>query len=270
MSATLHQIADSLGRMPGILPWRQRRFSQSFEDGRFVGCCSGIFRTWEQAVSAAPETSPLGYDHAAGSEMYRDRLASIYPSDYPMMLWLQKTLSEGVRNVFDLGGHIGVSYYAYQQVLEFPTNLSWVVHDVPAVMDAGRSEASRLDPLHRLKFADSFLLAAQSDLLFTSGCLQYLRETLAQRLRTLPKLPQWVLVNLLPLHEKYEFWTVQSIGTAFCAYRIQQFQTFFADMAQIGYRPLDIWDNLEKDCWIAFEPEHSLDRYKGVAFKLNN
>jgi putative methyltransferase (TIGR04325 family) len=269
MSGKLHQAVEKLGRLPVILPWRRRKFSQRFQDGHAVGCCLGIFQNWEQAASAAPETRPLGYDHVAGSLMYRDRLVTIYPSDYPMMLWLQKALFEGVRKVFDLGGHIGLSYYAYQKVLQLPADLSWVVHDVPAVMQAGRQEAVQLDPMHRLSFSDDFLDAAQADLLFTSGCLQYLQETLAQRLGALPRRPQWVLVNLLPLHEEHEFWTVQSIGTAFCPYRIQQAHTFFADMSHLGYQPLDTWENLEKSCWIAFDPEHSLDRYHGVAFQLN-
>lgn len=270
MSGILHQAVDKLGRLPGILPRRRRKFYQRFQEGQAIGCCWGVFQTWAQAVDAAPTTRPLGYDHPAGAAMYRDRTTTIYPSDYPMMLWLQNALSEGVRKVFDLGGHIGLSYYAYQKTLHFPTDMSWVVHDVPAVMQAGRKEAAQHDPKHRLSFADGFQDAALADLLFTSGCLQYLEETLAQRLETLPHLPTWVLVNLLPLHEQFEFWTVQSIGPAFCAYRIQQTQTFFADMARIGYCPLDTWENLEKDCWVAFEPEHSLDRYHGIAFKLTN
>lgn len=268
MIEIFHRGFDRLGRLPGLLWWRRRRFFQRFERGYAVGCCSGIFQTWEQAASAAPATRPLGYDHEAGGTMYRDRLSTIFPSDYPMMVWLQKALAEGVRTVFDLGGHIGVSYYAYQKILNFPAELKWVVHDVPAVMQAGREDAVRRDIAHRLGFADSFLDAARADLLFTSGCLQYLQESLAQRLGTLPRLPPWVLVNLLPLHERHGYWTVQSIGTAFCPYHIQQKEAFFSDMSHLGYQPVDNWENLEKDCWIAFEPEHCLDRYHGVAFRL--
>jgi putative methyltransferase (TIGR04325 family) len=267
MSGKLHHVLDKLGRLPGVLSWRRRKFYQRFQQGYAKGCFWGVLQTYAQAVSAAPTTRPLGYDHPAGAAMYRDRI-TIYPSDYPMMLWLQKALGEGVRKVFDLGGHIGLSYYAYQKILQFSADVSWVVHDVPAVMQAGRQEAAQRDSMQRLSFADNFQDASQADLLFTSGCLQYLQETLAQRLGTLQKRPQWVLVNLLPLHEQFDFWTVQSIGTAFCAYRIQQTKTFFADMATLGYQPLDTWENLEKACWVAFEPEHSLDRYYGTAFKL--
>jgi putative methyltransferase (TIGR04325 family) len=76
------------------------------------------------------------------------------------------------------------------------------------------------------------------------------------------------LINLLPLHPQYHYWTVQSIGTAFCPYRIQHSETFFSDLARLGYRVEDRWENLEKECWVAFEPEHSLDRYHGAALRL--
>ena len=171
MSGKLHYVLDKLGDLPGILSWRRRKFYQRFQQGYAKGCFWGVFQTYAQAVSAAPTTRPLGYDHPAGAAMYRDRI-TIYPSDYPMMLWLQKALEKGVRKVFDLGGHIGLSYYAYQKILQFPVDVSWIVHDVPAVMQAGRQEAAQRDSMQRLSYADNFQDASQADLLFTSGCLQ--------------------------------------------------------------------------------------------------
>lgn len=265
----LHRAVDRLGRLPGLLQWRRRQFSKVFEAGHAIGCCLGVFASHAQATSACPTTRPLGYDHAAGAGMYRDRTHTVYPSDYPMMFWLQTALADGVRKVFDLGGHVGVAYYAYQKHLSFPADLSWSVHDVPTVMAAGRQEALQRDPTDRLVFVDHFEAADDADLLFTSGCLQYLPDTLAQRLAPLHQRPRWVLVNLLPLHPRHDYWTVQSIGTAYCPYHIQQTEAFFSAMEQLGYSRVDAWENLEKDCWIAFEPQHSLDRYFGAAFKLN-
>ena len=34
----------------------------------------------------------------------------------------------------------------------------------------------------------------------------------------------------------------------------------------LGYRLVDQWRNAEKRCEIAFEPEHSLDHYRGYHF----
>jgi putative methyltransferase (TIGR04325 family) len=268
MSGTLVNGLDTLGKLPGIYQWRKSRFDDAFTSSKAVGCCRGVFETYAQAAAATPKSRPLGYDNVDAAGMYHDRLGRVYPADYPMMLWLQKAFADGARNVLDLGGHIGIAYYAYQQLIDIPSDASWRVHDVPAVMVAGREEALSRDPARRLSFADDFESAADADLLFTAGCLQYLEQTLAQRLAGLKRRPKWLLVNLLPLHQQLDYWTVQSIGTAFCPYRIQREQTFFADLEQLGYRVEDKWENPEKSCWIAFEPEHSLDRYHGAALRL--
>jgi putative methyltransferase (TIGR04325 family) len=70
--------------------------------------------------------------------MYLERTKVIYPADYPVMFWLEKFIGEGCRKFFDLGGHIGVSYYAYQLHIGYPQDLRWTVCDVPAVVAKGR------------------------------------------------------------------------------------------------------------------------------------
>ena len=268
MNGRLVTALDRIAKLPGIHQLREARFNEAFVNGKAVGCCRGIFQSYAAAASAAPETRPLGYDHVDAAAMYHDRLERVYPSDYPMMLWLQKAFADGARQVLDLGGHIGVAYYAYQRMVPFPDDVAWRVHDVPAVMAAGRQEALSRDPSRRLSFADRFESGPDTGLLFTAGCLQYLEETLAQRIASLKRRQRWLLVNLLPLHPRFHYWTVQSIGTAFCPYRIQHSETFFSDLARLGYRLEDRWENLEKECWVAFEPEHSLDRYHGAALRL--
>ena len=269
MGEHLSKVRSFVGELPGVRQWRHARFRRLFDGGRAVGTCRGVFDSYEAAVAASPPSRPLGYDHDDAAEMYRDRIGQIYPSDYPMMFWLQHALAQGARRVFDLGGHIGLSYYSYATRMALPQDLSWQVCDVPAVVDHGRREAVARDGARRLQFTTDFAEAAQADVLFTAGCLQYLQETLAQRVSTLPRKPEWLLVNLLPLHPTRGYWTVQSIGTAYCPYRIQHDSGFFQDMHALGYRRLDRWENLEKRCWVAFDDAHSLDRYHGAAFRLD-
>jgi putative methyltransferase (TIGR04325 family) len=159
--------------------------------------------------------------------------------------------------VLHIGGHIGIAFYAYQKFLPFPADVRWTVSDVPAVVRAGRALAHERAPSGHLHFTEEFSEAASADLLFTSGCLQFLPETLGERLAALPQWPR-LLVNLLPLHEAW----------AYCPYRIQHAATFFSELEALGYQVIDCWDNLEKQCWIAFEPEHSLDRYCGAVLRL--
>lgn len=254
--------------LPGIGALQRRRFDKAFEQGEYAGMCRGIYANYDAAAAAAPKSLPLGYDHEGPAAMYRERLKTVYPSDYPMMHWLARAFADQATSVFDLGGHVGISYYAYQRYLDFPDGLSWQVNDVPAVNALGRELAEMLDERRAISFTDQFAGAQEAQVLFTAGCLQYLQESLAEKLAGLAAKPRWVLVNLLPLHEREAYWTVQNIKTAFCPYRIQRRDQFFAEMKAQGYRLLDQWDNPEKHCEIAFDPEHSLDQYVGAAFRL--
>jgi len=268
MTGRVQRTLEAVGGLPGLRQLRKSRFDAAFASSQRIGCCRGVYETAAQAAGHAPATRPLGYDNEDAAGMYRDRLSRVFSSDYPMMLWLQKTFTAGARSVYDLGGHIGLAYYAYQRHVTFPLDVSWTVHDVPAVLESGRREALTSDPARRLHFSDRIDVASGMDLFFTAGCLQYLEDSLAQRLAALPKKPEWVLVNLLPLHEERAYWTVQSIGTAFCPYRIQHKKTFFGELDAIGYELVDTWENPDKSCWVAFEPEYSLDRYYGAALRL--
>lgn len=267
MLEAMHKLVDMALTLPGVVDLRKKRFDRAFSSGQYGGACRGLFSTYAEAAAAAPKTLPLGYDHAETAAMYRDRLGRVFPSDYAMMLWLEKALLSGARRIFDLGGHVGVGYYAYQKHLAYPADLSWTVCDVPAVVQQGAELARERDTRKQLAFTADFSKADGSDVLFTSGCLQYLEDTLADRLAALREKPEWLLINLLPLHEIHAYWTVQNIGRAFCPYRIQRAADFFESLAQAGYELIDKWDNLEKSCEVHFQPSYSLDRYYGAALR---
>lgn len=269
MSATLHRLLDGALRAPGLLQWRQSRFDRAFAGGEYGGACRGVFQSYEEAAQAAPRSLPLGYDNEGPAEMYRDRLERVFPSDYPMIYWLTKRIEDGVRRIFDLGGHVGIGYYAYQPYIEYPPDLRWQVLDVPAVAAAGRRLAQTRDHHHALEFVDSFDAAADSDLLFSSGCLQYLHESLASKLGRLPRRPRWLLLNLLPLHPELDYWTIQSIGRAFCPYHIQRVEPFFDSLKGVGYERVDVWGNAEKECHVAFDASHDVVGYHGALLRLS-
>ncbi len=270
MGDRLHDLLDSALSAPVIGQVRTRRFDRFFRTGLVPGLCRGVYDTYIQAAAAAPQTLPLGYDHESAGDLYPERLDHVYPGDYPMMVWLTKAFAGGVTRVFDLGGHVGISYYAYQPYIQYPEGLRWELHDVPAVAAKGREIAALRDHRKALTFVDDFNYAADAQLLFTSGCLQYLEETLPMKLSRLRMRPEWVLINLIPMHAQHDFWTVQSIQNAFCPYHIQHDATFFRGMEDLGYDTLDRWVNAEKRCEVKFRPEHSVEGYVGAAFKLRS
>lgn len=134
-----HRALDRIARLPPVEAVLRRRFDRRFENNTGSNLFRGVFDTFEAAERAAPANRPRGYDNDASAALYAERTRRLYATDYPVLFWLQQLVGEGRRHVFDLGGHVGVSYYAYRRVLAFPPGFSWTVHDVPAVMARGRA-----------------------------------------------------------------------------------------------------------------------------------
>lgn len=258
---------DRLAHWPVLSGWLRGRYEREFAANRNRNLFRGVFASFEEAERSAPAGRPLGYDNEAAAAMYLDRTRRIYPTDYPVLFWLERLFAAGTSRVFDLGGHIGVSYYAYRRYLAYPAALHWRVHDVPAVMAEGRRLAAEKDREGRLAFADRFEEADGFDLLIAQGSVQYLPDTLDARIARLAHAPRHVLVNLLPLHDRDSYWTLQSIGTAFCPYRVESSGEFLSRFRALGYEIVDTWENPDKRCEIPFHPDHSLDRYHGFLFR---
>lgn len=265
--ARAHRALDKMARLPLLRGHFVRAYDRAFEANRKLNLFRGVFDSFGAALASAPGTLPTGYDNEAAAGMYVDRTRKIYPTDYPVIYWLERIFAEGCTTLFDVGGHIGVSYYSYQRYLRYPAGLSWVVHDVPAVMEAGRKFAQERDAERCLGFSDDFSGASGMDVLFALGSLQYLPETLGQRLAQLTELPKHIVLNLTPLHASQSYFTLQGIGTAYCAYRITAIPEFLRAIESLGYRLVDQWDNPDKKCEIPFYPEQSLDRYYGFYFR---
>lgn len=268
----MSNMLDRLAALPPFDHFRRRRFEKRFSshvEGGFGGnLYRGVFATFEAAQASSPPGKRTGYDNPEAAGLYVERTRRVYPSDYPVMLWLDKMFRNGQKTVFDFGGHIGIGYYGYRKYVTYPEGLTWTVHDVPAVVAQGREVAKTMDTERRLAFADHYSAADGCDIYFSAGALQYLPTPLAEMLAQLAKRPRYLLLNLLPLHPSASFYTLQSIGLAYCPYRVMQFGEFVKGITQLGYVQRDAWENPDKRCTIAFDPEHSIDRYYGFAFEL--
>jgi putative methyltransferase (TIGR04325 family) len=264
-------LLDRLAALPPFDTLRKRRFERQFAshvEGGFGGnLYRGVFPTFEAAAASAPPNKPKGYDNPDAAGLYLERTRRVYPSDYPVMFWLDKIFREGHKSVFDFGGHIGVGYYAYRKFITYPEGLTWTVHDVPAVVAQGRELSKTMDAERRLCFADHYSAADGADVYFSAGALQYVPTSLPDMLAPLKKKPRYLVLNLLPLHPTKSFYTLQSIGLAYCPYKLVQFGEFVKGLTQLGYVQRDAWENPDKRCTIAFDPEHSIDRYYGFVFQ---
>lgn len=225
----------------------------------------GVYRDFDEAIAAAPKTKPIGYDHPEPAALYSKNYRIINPSDYPILFWLRCRLPE-CATIFDLGGNVGISFYSYQPYLSYSPVLNWIVYDVPAVTRQG--EAIALKEVARgLSFSNNMQDAENVDILLANGSLQYLEKPFSESLAALRKKPAHLLINKVPLRDGLPFVTLQTLGSAFCPYRIFNREAFIHSICATGYELIDAWQNADLSCNIPLRPEYSVSAYSGLYFK---
>ncbi len=221
--------------------------------------CRGVYPTFAAAQAAIPNGRRIGYDHA---DIPLPRApVNIRPSDYAVLFWLA-TLARAKTNVFDLGGSIGTAFYVFQKYTPNPTDLRWLVYDVPAVVQAGRVWA-HTQSLTTLQFTTEFEEANGFEILHTAGALQYVAEELPDLLAPLREMPRHLLINRVPLTDKSTYFTVQDIGASHCPYRISNRQQFLGSLAKLGYAVVDEWQCPESWCSVLLHRSLTVRAYSG-------
>ncbi len=252
--------------LPGLRQLDRLRYRRIFAHNTTANLFSGVYATFDEARRHIPDTKPAGYDHEPAATMYGGPAQKIRLVDYPVIFWLGRLIDGGGRRLFDYGGHIGLRFYAYSPYLQLPPGFTWTVWDVPAVTRQGRQVALE-HGISGLEFTDEVGQAAAADIFFASGSLQYFEEPLTDTLQRLGLRPRHILINGFPLHEKYEFVTINNMTTAFCTYKVFHKQTFLDRMGRNGYCLRDIWQNSpDKNCRIPFHEDHDGAVYHGMYY----
>jgi putative methyltransferase (TIGR04325 family) len=224
----------------------------------------GIYDTMDQARAAAPRSKPLGYDNSQAARMYSDAIL-VRPGDYPTVLWLGKALTE-CSQVFDIGGNIGISFYAYQKYLSYPRNLRWIVYDVPAVIEAG-NEFAKERPSSGLTFTASLEQCPGSDIILAAGSLQYIDWNLSEMLAKFVKQPRHLLISRTPFYQGPSYCTLQNIGPSVCPYRIFNRDEFVQSIRGLRYELVDRWSAPDLSCRVPFHPSRTVHSYSGLYFR---
>lgn len=247
----------------------RRRFRQPFGEGHlYYGVYTSHAQAQAEAERLASRSLPASYDLEAAGRIYRSHLDKIRVSDYPLVYWLGRIFTAGARSVFDLGGNIGVTYYAFERYLDYPPDLRWTVHDLPHAMAAGEKWARTHDAPRRLRFSDTVETAAEHDVLVSTGALQYLPYSLPELIDRLQPKPPHLLINLTPMHEEREFFTLQNLGIAICPYRVGSIPRLLEAMQTRGYTLVDRWISHERRLEVPFHPQARVDGYSGFHFKF--
>lgn len=246
--------------------WARVRWQRhQFVNARAAHLFQGVFGSFAEAVASAPKTAPVSYDNPVSARMYLERLF-IDDYDYPALFWLGTSFQEGMRTVVDVGGAVGIKYFAFQDGLNYPDNLHWTVVDVPAVVQEGRRFAEERGVSQQLHFSDQLAVAEGGDVFYASGALQYLEQSLPEILANYQHRPRRLLINTMPIHDKHAFFTLNSIGSAYCGYRVEAREAFIQGVLAQGYRLRGQWLNIGKKMHIIGQPEYSLDNYSGFVF----
>lgn len=259
--------AATLARWPVVGPWVERRARRAFVANRDDNMFLGLYETWDVAAAIAAGYGRAGYDNAASAGLYEARVR-MDPHDYPSLYWLYRSMEEGCTGVFDVGGATGIKFMAFREPLQRFSALRWRVQDVPAMVDNGRRLAQQRGDAGRLEFTASFADGDGFDVLFASGVLQYLPHPLGELLAGYRTLPRRIVVNTAAIHAQFDYFTVNSIGTAFCPYRVQTQASLVRGLAALGYRVRETWINPGKVLRLPFHPGHSLHHYTGYCLDL--
>ena len=226
----------------------------------------GVYQSFAEAERAAPRIKPLGYDAAQSDGWYLEKLKRVQLEDYPVVYWLREAFRDA-HSVLEIGGHVGVAYYGFAGLLEYPAALSWTILDVPTVVAAGRKLAAERGA-RGLRFVDSLDDAAPADILLAAGALQYLEApTLAPTIARLPRKPRHILINVTPVHDGPAFVTLQNIGTVYCPYRVFDRREFVSSLEGLGYSLIDAWRK-PREFRVPGHQDKSFDAFSGFYFRL--
>jgi putative methyltransferase (TIGR04325 family) len=183
------------------------------------------------------------------------------------MLHLRNVLNEGSR-VVDVGGSIGMAFYMALKYFEFPANVEWVVYDVPAVLEAGRKVALReADKSAPLRFVPKLEDAGECNIFLSAGSLQLIEESLPELLQKLPRLPEHILINRVPVWDKKAYVSLNDMGFSLAPYNIFNRSQWVVAVERLGYSLIDEWKCPESKFKVRFRPSTRLDAYRGFYFR---
>jgi putative methyltransferase (TIGR04325 family) len=230
--------------------------------GRTLNGCRGLFRDFEEAAASVPRGRAIGYDNAEAASLYRQVLDRPRHEDYPALFWLDRAFRNS-RTVFEIGGHVGVAYYAFERFLSHPEGLEWTILDTKAVAEAGK-QLARERGRHNLRFVTDFAeVKAGVDILFAAGSLQYLPgPLLPERVRAIAPAPRHILINNTPVTDRDGFVTLQDIALSYCPYRIHSRAELITPLLSMGYELVDSWQK-ERRLVVPGHPQRTLEHYSG-------
>jgi putative methyltransferase (TIGR04325 family) len=246
------------------IPYAREKYLER-EFLRSAPSCKGIYASFAEAMADAPVEKLSGFNHKSIPEYYKPRIGDLTPGDHPILFWLSQILPNA-RLVFELGGSIGLGYYAYRKFVSFPPQLRWVICELPEAVQMGEEIAQERKEA-QLFFTEQRTPPGNPDVYATFGALHYIEEPFAEIIRRLPARPPHILVNRVPMCEGPGFITLQNNGSWFCPYKVDNVSDFIRGLHQLGYELVDQWD-LDRGVHFILPEGRVRPKYHGMYFRL--
>jgi putative methyltransferase (TIGR04325 family) len=269
LSPAMKQAVDRLeAAVPLIAKWHRFEYEQHFlRVSKWERLFSGVYPTFAAAEASIPAERPSSYDNEASSRFLGHK-TRILTSDYAVLFYLDRLFRQYDR-IFDFGGYVGLSFYSFERLLQYPACLQWKIYDLPAIVETGRRIASEKGET-RVTFTTAFTDAESFPILIAFGSLHFPEQTFDYFLAQLHQRPKHILINKLPLTELPTFYTVHNMGPALTPYRIQNRKEFTDSVIGLGYELVDAWECGDLACYIPGYPDHSVKAFSGLYFRQRN
>ena len=223
----------------------------------------GVYPDFNSAAAAVPRGRAVGCDNQVSVQRLADERFRILPLDYPVLFWLERLLP-GCRLLFDFGGHVGISYFAFRQHLRYGPELTWLVCDLPAVTAAG-IELARQERASHLQFTTGLEALSRADVFIALGSLHFV-ESPFQMFEDAAHLPEHILLNKVPVGNVKPAVTLHNMGSAFCPYHLFNREEFEGTFRRLGYDLIDRWANPDLGAHIPLHRLESIEAYSGYYF----
>lgn len=262
-SQVVRQILEGPVTRPALQRWRRQLF---FSEAGF-GSYFGLFKNFAEAREWLPANPE--FDQAAlAAEYVNIRTKKVFAYDYPVMWWLERAFRDGANKVLDIGGSVGVHFYAYRRYFELPHSVSWNIVEVPAIASIGREMAKEAEA-DELRFSDDLRQAlGRSDIWLAAGSLHYFEDARPNDLlHRCERLPRHILLNKLPLYDGEDYVTTQNIGAGcFSPMHVYNRDSFIEEIEALGYILRDEWQVHERSMYLPGFPERCFPAFSGLYF----
>ncbi|VTU44700.1 methyltransferase, TIGR04325 family [Variovorax sp. RA8] len=266
LTQTVRDLLEGPITRPALLRWRRQQFLSPLQG---AGAYFGVYESFDEARACLPKNPE--FDHEAlAAEYVTIRAKKVFAYDYPVMLWLEHAFRGGASKVLDIGGSVGVHYFAYRRYIEMPAELSWHVVEVPSMVAVGRKMAEE-NQARALTFTEDLqeaMVEEACDIWIAAGAIHYLEDARPNHLVSrCASRPRHVLLNKLPLYGGEDFITAQNVGEgSIVPLHVYNKRRLVRDMEAQGYILKDEWPVHERGLYLPGHPQRSFPWFTGLYF----